>query len=58
MIFIFLASTFRTFIVTNNFSCFRFGESICDLLSNKCVWKLIFFVPIFFDGRLCTKIII
>ena len=57
MIFTFLASPYKTFIVTNNYNCFRFAKSISDLLSNKCVWKLTFFLPTFFEGRLCTKII-
>lgn len=57
MIFTFSASPYKTFIVTNNYNFFRFAKSFSDLLSNKCVWKLTFFLFTVFKRGLSPKII-
>ena len=57
MIFTFSTSPYKTFIVANNYNFFRFAKSFSDLLSNKCVWKLTFFLFTVFKRWLSFKII-
>lgn len=57
MIFTFSASPYKTFIVTDNYNFFCLAKSFSDLLSNKCIWKLTFFLFAVFKWWLSFKII-